>query len=465
MGFRQILLKLSLIFSETCFFVLLYFCLAGSFQGSYLANPAVFLILTGVLTVFNSIVSGHNLRRLTIGLINLLLTVLIVAGMTWRSGPVFFVIPAETLPAFNVVLFDFLFIWLGFRSIHLAYKKPIPDLYSHFDWFIILTFLVLLTMGLTKIAPPGGLLWVIAAFIFNLLPLFMVNQADSKDFSLSVGTFVLFIIVLLSGATKTVPLFHYVSGTAGNIFDGLKHMFMAVIPFITGILLFGVRLIMFLNRKNINSTVKETPAQSDLDVQTLVNSGIPSWVNTILRVIPLLIMTIFLIIVASYLCQLLRYLIGYLLKRQNGKEPLKFNFNPFTLWKEFCLWIIKFLQKAGYFILLFLPAADISIERAYRQLLWWGSWKRHPRQIYETPHIYCKRLSGYYNDLSAELSEITNAYVVYRYSGKIKANTPNVALKHLLRKIYLIGWYRLGNFCLNRLNFDNRRKKKIETVV
>jgi hypothetical protein len=465
MGFRQILLKLSLIFSETCFIVLLYFCLAGSIQVSYLANPAVFLILTGVLTVFNSIVSGYNLRRLTIGLINLLLTVLIVAGMTWRSGPVFFIIPGETLPAFNVILFDFLFIWLGFRSIYLAYKKLLPDLYSHFDWFIILTFLVLLTMGLTKIAPPGELLWVIAAFIFNLLPLFMINQADSKVFSLSVGTFVLFIIVLLSGGAQTVPLFHYVSGTAGNIFDGLKHVFMAVIPFIAGILLFGVRLIMFLNRKDNDSAVKETSAQSDLDVQTLVDSGIPPWVNTILRVISLLIMAIFLIVVASYLFQLFRYLLGYLLQRQKGKEPLKFNLNPFIVWKEFYLWIIKFLQKTGYFILLFLPAADISVERAYRQLLWWGSWKRHPRQIYETPHVYCKRLSEYYNDLSAELSEITDAYVVYRYSGRIQTNMPNIALKPLLRKLYLIGWYRLGNFCLNRLNFDNRRKKKIETVV
>jgi hypothetical protein len=449
MSFRQILLRLSLLFSETCFFILLYFCLAGLFQLSYLANPAVFLILAGVLTVANSMLRGQNLRRLTIGVINLLLAGLMAAGMTWRSGPAFLTMPGETLPALSVVLFDFLFIWLSFRSVYLTYTKRLPDLYSHFDWFIILTFLVVLIMGLAKISPPEAMLWVIAAFIFNLLPLFIANQSDSEVNSLPLGVFVIVIILLLFGATQTIPLFPYVSGTAGAIFDGLKRAFLAVILLLGNMLVFMIRLMWGLKTAR---SAGDNSASAGQELQTGVGPAIPAWVNMILQTGFLVSAAVLLIVTVAVLSQLFRYLLVYLLKRENGSKTSQISFNPFKFWKEIYISIIKFLKKAGYFLLLFWPPAGITADRAYRQLLWWGSWKRHPRWIYETPHVYGKRLAGYYPGLSVALREITDAYVVYRYSGGQTPHTPVAALKPLLRELYLFDWHRLSNFCLKKLN-------------
>jgi hypothetical protein len=449
MSFGRILIRMALIFSETCFFIMLNFGLAGSFQGSCPANPAVFLVLTGVLTVANSIISGHNMRRLTIGCINLLLIGLMVAGMTWRSGPVFFVIPEETLPAINMVLFDLLFMWLCFRSVYLSYKKRLPDLYGHFDLFMVLTFLVLLVIGLAKISLPGEMIWVIAAVFFNLLPLFIINHTGSEVNPLSLGILVLFTMFLLFGAAQTVSLFPYVSGTAGNIFDGLKSIFLAVISFLGNILVFLIRLIW--NRK-IAQSAGDNSAPVGQELQTGVSPATPSWVNMILQMGFLVITVVLLITAATIFCQLLRYLIVYLLKREDGPKTPQISFNPFKFWKEAYVFIIKFLKKSGYLLLLFWPAAGLPVDRAYRQLLWWGSWKRHPRKIHETPHVYGKRLTGYYPELSAELREITDAYVIYRYSGGQKANMLPAALKPLLRKLYLFDWYRLVNFCWKRLN-------------
>jgi hypothetical protein len=449
MRFDQILLRLSLIFSETCFFGLLYFALVGSLQGGYLANPTVFFILTGSLTGANLFISGQNLRRLTIGLINLLLIGLMVAGMTWRSGLVFFSLPGELPSAVNVICFDFSFVWLGFRAIYLTYKKRFPDLYSHFDLFMILTFLVLLIMGLAKISLPGGMIWIIAAAFFNLLPLVIANRTGSQVNPLSRGCLVLLVIALLSGAAQTVPFFPCVSGTAGYIFAGLKSVFLAVILFLGNMFVFFVRLIW---GRNMARSAQDASAPAGPERQTVVGPDIPSWVNTILQVGFLVMMVVLLIVAATVFCQLFRYLLVYLLQRQGGQKAPRISLNPFKFWQETAAFLIKFLKKTGYLILLFLPVAGLPVDRAYRQLLGWGSWKRHPRQIHETPHAYGERLTGHYPDLGAALHEITDAYVVYRYSGEHQTNTSAVSLKPLLRKLYLFDWSRLVGFCLKKLN-------------
>jgi hypothetical protein len=454
MSFWQIMLRLSLIFSETCFFVLLYFCLVGSFHGRYLANPAVFLVLAGLLTIANVIISGQNLRRLTIGLVNLLLIGIMIAGMTWRFGPVFFLIPGEALPALNVLLFDFSFLWLGFRAIYLIYQKRLPDPYSHFDWLVILTFLVLLIMGLAKITLPGGMLWIIAAFFFNLLPLLIVNHTGSPVNPLTRGILVLLIIAVLSGVAQTVPHIPYVSGTAGSIFDVLKGIFVTVIAFLGNVLVFMIRLMWGL--KTARPAVSDA-ASAGPEPQPVDGPALPSWVNMVFQVIFLMIMAVLLIVVATFLWQLLRSLIVYLLQRREGQKAPKISLNPFQFWKEAFVFISKFFKKVGYLILLFAPAAALPVDRAYLQLLWWGSWKRRPRQIHETPNDYHKRLTGYYPELSAALQEITAAYVVYQYSGAEWDHTPPAALKPLLRKLYLFDWCRLVNFCFKKLNLKRAK--------
>jgi hypothetical protein len=454
MSLRQVILRLSLIFSETCFFVLLYFCLVGSFHGRYLANPTIFLILAGVLTVSNSLVSRQNLRRLTIGLINLLLIVLIVAGMTWRSGPLFFLIPRDALSALNVLLFDLSFLWLGFRAIYLTYQKRLPDPYSHFDWLMILTFLVLLIIGLAKITLPGGVNWIIAAIFFNLLPLLIVNHTGSPVNPLSRGLLVLLIIIVLSGVAQTIPRLSYISGTAGNIFDVLKSSFSTVIAMLGNVLVVMIRLMW--GRKTARPAVSDSTSTGP-ELQPIAGPALPSWVNTVFQLGFLAIIAVLLITVATVIWQLLRGIIVYLLQRQEGQKAPKISLNPFQFWKKAFVLIRKILKKVGYLILLFLPTADISIDRAYLQLLWWGSWKRRPRQIHETPNDYSQRLSGYYPELSVEVQEITTAYIIYQYSGEHPSKISVAALKPLLRKLYLFDWYRLGNFCLKKLNLKRAK--------
>jgi hypothetical protein len=413
------------------------------------------LIPAGLLTSVNVIISGQNLRRLTIGVVNLLLIGVMVAGLTWHSGPVFFLIPGEALPALNVLLFDFSFLWLGFRAIYLTYQKRFPDPYSHFDWLVILTFLVLLIMGLAKLTLPGGMIWIIAALFFNLLPLLIVNHIGSPVNPLSRGVLVLLIIVVLSGVAQTVPHISYVSGTAGNIFAVLKSIFLTVLSFLGNGLVLIIRLMW--GRKTARPAGSDSAATAGPELQPVDGAAVPSWVNMLCQVGFLAIMAAFLIVVATFLWQLLRVLIIYLLQRREGRKAPQISFNPLQFWKEIFIFISRFLKKVRFLILLFGPGVDLPVDRAYLQLLWWGGWKRRPRQIYETPNDYDQRLAGYYPELSAELREITAAYVVYQYSGADWANTPTAALKPLLRKLYLFDGYRLGSFCLEKLNLKRAK--------
>jgi hypothetical protein len=458
MSFQRIMLKLSLIFSETCFFGLLYFCLIGSFQGRCLMNPAVFFIPAALLSIANLMIAGQNWRRLTIGLVNLLLIGVMIAGMVWRAGPVFGLMPGEALPALNLLLFDFLFLWLGFRAVYLTYRKRLPDLYSHFDWLVILTFLILLIMGLTKISLPGGMIWISAAFFFNLLPLLIVNHTGSPVNPLSRGILVLLMMVFLSGVALTVPHLPYVSGAAGNIFDILKSIFLTVLSFLGNVLVLMIRL-MWGRTTVLPAGSDSTP--SGPERQPVEGSALPPWVNAFFQVVFLAIMAVLLIVVTAILWQLLRGLMAHLLQRREGQKAPQISLNPLRFWKEAFVLITRFLKKAGCLALLFVPAVALPVDQAYLQLLWWGSWKRRPRRIYETPNDYHKRLAGYYPELSAEFQAITAAYVVYRYSGVEQTADPAAVLKPLLRKLYLFDWYRLRSFCLTMLQF--RLGKKAES--
>ncbi len=442
MSFHNIFLKLSLIFAETCFIVLLYFCVVGSFKGDYLVSPAFFFILTAGLTIANILISYRSFRHLTILLINLFLIGLIVGLAIWQTGFILFSIPRELLSAVNVILVDCSIVWLAYRSFCLAYKKN-TNVYVHFDICVIFTLLVILIMGFVKISLPGGMTWIITALFLNVISLYINNNTGSNTNPLSRLILAFVAIGFLYLSVKTVLVFPQVTGTAGVLFDFIKNCFLFIGHFLAYLLLFLCRL-MYAPRTSNSVQDQQSPTA------TGTISTDFSWLDVIFQG-GMWILGIFLaLIMLAGLYSMLRLLISFLLKRQGGKSYSKIN-NPLPSWRDLYVLIKEKIKRTGYFLLVFLPVG-MPVYLAYRQLLWWGRWKMCPRQIDETPDDYCGRLLVKYPELSPEFKEITAQYVVYRYSNAYPANLTVPHLKPMVRKLYLSDLQRLIRFCRKILN-------------
>jgi hypothetical protein len=73
-----------------------------------------------------------------------------------------------------------------------------------------------------------------------------------------------------------------------------------------------------------------------------------------------------------------------------------------------------------------------TIREIYQALLWEGRQSGFPRRKYETPFEYCLRLKEHKNDLSSELNDLTDAYVIERYGQSI----PQVEKVKWLNKVW-----------------------------
>ena len=85
MTYRQLFIKLALIFAETCFLVLLYICFLGLIKEPLPVAPLFFFILTGLLTTGNYLLNFMSLRPVTIIIINLLIIGLEIGRASCRE--------------------------------------------------------------------------------------------------------------------------------------------------------------------------------------------------------------------------------------------------------------------------------------------------------------------------------------------------------------------------------------------
>lgn len=439
MSSRSLFLKLALVFSETCFWALLYFCAVGSFKGSYLINPALLFFLTGILTVGNIMISWRPLRRITIVIFNLLLIVLVSLIILRQTGFILVSIPTELLPALNVILVDFIILWLIFRSLYLAHKRSISTVYGHFDLYIILTFLVLFVMGFAHIPLAGEMTWVISAILLNLMTLYISSNSGVNSNPLSGWMLAGIMIMLIYLSSEAVSFLPQISGTAGNIYDLVQKSFLFVVGIIGNLLVMFLRF--FMNRNRPESTAGTRLQENNENIPS--PTGNLAWLDTILHWALIILAILVATVLLQVLYKLLRYLISLLLKKNKGISPDKISFNLLLPWKDLFHFIEALLKQLGLFILPFLPLKT-TVHSAYRQLLRWGHWKKCPRQPFETPYGYYLKLSAKYPDLAVELHDITSAYVVYRYSDNQKSDHKVANLKAALRKIYLSDFFRLA---------------------
>ncbi|SHI20211.1 hypothetical protein SAMN02746098_03065 [Desulfosporosinus lacus DSM 15449] len=435
MRYHNVFLRLALISSETCFLILLIFFLMGLFQGSPLLNPLFFFVLSGVLTLINMILAAGNFQRLTIVGINILLLGIFVSSTNWQTGFILFSIPLEGLTVFNIILVHSSILWLGYRSLYLAYHKSTPNVYSHFDWCIFLTFLVFISMGVAKISLPGGITWIIAAVFVNLLPLYIDNNTGEKINPLSGWVLSIAITMLLYLSAETVSLFPHISGTAGGAID----MFGKVLLFLVNIL---VSVFSLWNKFSISNTRADLTDQSATkqNFNPLPNAD-STWQHIILQGVTWFLLIMLCVCVIMIVFYFIRFLISWLFQRQVGKSR-RAGFNPIFLWKNIYASVLKNIKKVSNLIILLLPVR-MSTDHAYGQLLRWGCWKKCPRQIDETPYDYYQRLADHYPELSSELETITSFYVVYRYSDECPSDLMVPQLKSMVRKVYLSDFYRL----------------------
>jgi hypothetical protein len=88
------------------------------------------------------------------------------------------------------------------------------------------------------------------------------------------------------------------------------------------------------------------------------------------------------------------------------------------------------------------PAEDIlrrlSIREIYKHLLWQGARVQIPREDYETPSEYARRLGQALPDIKAPLEQITGFYLDVRYGEKsaaeIQTDAANLFWQQLLNK-------------------------------
>ncbi|NLL53154.1 MAG: DUF4129 domain-containing protein [Peptococcaceae bacterium] len=441
MTYRQLFIKLALIFAETCFLVLLYICFLGLIKEPLPVAPLFFFILTGLLTTGNYLLNFMSLRPVTIIIINLLIIGLVVGLMLGQAGlPLSYLlkVPQGFIPGAKVVLIDCMVLWLAMRSLFQVYKRRPPNVYGHFDLYLLLTLAVFLTISISGVSLPGGMIWALTALYLNLLPLYIYNNSEETKSPFAAWFLGGLAAVLLYFASQTATVLAHVSEPAGTAFNFLKTAFFVLVRFFAQILAFLVQLM--YGRRGVSSIEENHSSAGSEIVNGSAASDLP-WLYTGLKILLAALAIIVLLIIMYTLYDLLRYAIFSLFKKRKGSGWTRPPFNPFLSWKRIYCRLREFFKKITGLLRPFLPF-KMSVQQAYSLLLRWGSSKRLARGLQETPYSYCRRLAEKYPHLSPQLQKITDAFVLYRYAQEKQAIASDPSLKKTIRKIYLADFYR-----------------------
>ncbi len=449
---NSILLKLSLIFSETCFHIVFYYSIiTGLLKCEAYINPVFLFILTGVLTIMNMFLSMKKMMFITIGLINSAVLVFLFWLASLQSGVFLFTFSGDAGSIVNAVLFQLTMVWLIFRSVYIAFKKKSFNVFGHFDLFICLTFLSFLISHLLKGAIPGGTVWVIIALFLNIFSLYIYSNAGEDNNPLAGWVLAAVVVLIIYLSKGSDSLFPHISGTAGFLYDIFEKSFM----FIIGIFAYLISTMVKLTQRMRSPKAAEEGGSENAAAGGFVpaEEG-PAWLNIVLQIVIGIVVVIFAILILALLYSLIRWMISRLLKRTGG-DAVQASYDPFAYWKRLLAWIKDRFGKLGLpkwmesLAVIFLPHR-MTIQLVYRQLLRWGALKRRPRKIQETPYDYCERLAVSFPEVSVIMEKITSSYVEYRYyesslaagSNKIEDKTV-LKLRLMLVKLYLYDISRL----------------------
>ncbi|MGI5902521.1 MAG: DUF4129 domain-containing protein [Desulfitobacteriia bacterium] len=438
MGFRDLIQDLALIFSESCFFALLYLCLTDLLLSeNLLVSPIVFFILTAAIIITNFFLSFKSWRLITIVLLNILvagIVVFLIIHQSTLSGSYLLQSPTGVMPALNIIFVYGTIIWLIIRSLLIFYRRN-TNVYSHFDLYVSLTLIILLIAGLASTTLPGETGWAIAALLLNLFSLYIYNNRESKS---TLWEWILggFVAVSLYLASRTVIVSSSVSTQAETVLNFIKNIGTALLHMLAGTILFLRKLLL---GRGVRSPVAEDHTAGQYKIVDQASISL-SWLDILFTGVLWFTAAILLCVVVVSCLTMLRYLLFQLKKRR--KVNVRVAFDPFLPWKRILEFSRRLLKRICFYLLPFSPAR-ISIPQAYRLILEWGSSKKYPRRGEETPYAYCRRLSAKFPQISAELKEITDSFVLYRYTENSSQTKYKKDLKQKVRRVYLGDYYRL----------------------
>lgn len=433
MHINNIILRLSIILSETCAFFFTYYIIMGFSGDDVLVAPLLFFAGAAFIGLANIILSNTNYRIALILLIDLVLIISFWIFAYYSSGKLIFSTAVE--PFYNVVLFHFTLGLLILRAIRIAYKKDL-NVYEHFDFFIFYSLLLFLVFEFGDVAINNKTAWILIFFFFNILPLYIYNK--SEDQKPGYGWFVVaFGSVLIVVSNLGHAILPGAVGAADTAFGYLK----SISLFALNIL---VQIILFLSGLSKN---RKATQLSDGGFQMEATGGLAdsghAWVTILMQVLLFLIGAAIILLLVTFIYYLIRKLISLMLRRQTG-EGFSVSYQPLELFKEMLGFLSGILSKvfarlaeaAWILKTVFAFRSPVTIEKAYVEYLKWGIKKGYPRKRCETPNEYCSRLTSHYPILRDEIAEITDLFVGNRYSDAA-LDASNMRMGFLLRKMYL----------------------------
>lgn len=438
----KICLRLSLIFSEICTYYLFYYVLTDLVDNYILLSPLYFFISAGIIGIINILLSFGSHRIFTILLINLAMISASAVYAYVISGKILFSL-SDPLTAYSTLLFQVIFLLSSFRSIYLSHKKR-PDVYLHFDLFIVLSFVILTASEMAEIRVANGMLWIISIFFFNLIPLYIQNNTDRyKKYSgrLITAAAIIFILIM-SGSYSVLP---DATDAAGTVFDLFSVVFTAAANIFAYI-------IAFLMKRPIKGGTAANSERGDSD-PTGGAEGLYTglgWVDFVMQLLLWFVVILAAIVTAIFLYYLIRRFISWLIRIKPGEKHAGSDIPDISL-KHIFMELFAAIKNvfAGIRLLiwnicmLFPFGRRVNVYKAYSRLLVWGSKKRMPRKSHETPYEYCFRLSDRYPDLSYEFNSITETFVLCIYSGTRLPDNLHHDFRPVLRKMYLFNLSRL----------------------
>lgn len=168
-------------------------------------------ILAAVLNLVNTFLARGSFRYITIGLINLFLLGLAIR-LFYENPVVLFTPPPQgSIAGLHRVVIYLLLVWVAGRSVYLAWhdNSDISKIFIHFDKSITLTFLAYLVAGVAELELPGGLWWLVASFLLNLLTISLSlanNSVESYPVWFGLGLAAIVIFPLAAAAETLFPI-------------------------------------------------------------------------------------------------------------------------------------------------------------------------------------------------------------------------------------------------------------------
>ncbi|KJS23212.1 MAG: hypothetical protein VR72_02115 [Clostridiaceae bacterium BRH_c20a] len=439
MGYSKFQYVLLTVMAEIGYLYPLYYLIAVGLETPSMAIIPIWIVAIIAISsvLVNKILYNKKMRILTKIIVYALIVGAIILWLVWL--PLLFSLEdglKSLLQKWNLVL---LVLWIWTRTMLITRKIPNYSVaVSRFELGLALIFIIFLLDSLLATSISNGIFSLILFFLCSAGTLSLTKWEEERLASSWSG--------LVFAAIVLIPL----ALTVSLLLPFMKHVAGIIYKIATPVLIFArdilARILIFLFKRTnlIRDRGTSLPAVNNTQDSLTYKAGVmPMWLEYIFRIIGWAIIGVILIIVALLILYLIKKILLKLLKVENANQKGKHVEENFTSWLKSILNSFReYLVKVGVFILIFLPH-KISVFESYNALLYWGAFRKYPREKQETPYEYCQRLSKHFPQQKINLKVITDCYVAYKYGNKNPGQETYKQLKNSLRELYLSGLLKL----------------------